>query len=63
MLGGGNPSEKENTREDVDHIQRQKSRKEQFAEKGHFGYLIIINIVAPNSLAGNKLSHIVTVEV
>jgi len=63
VLGSSDTSQKENAGEDVNNIQRQKSRKKHFAKKGHFWNLVIVYIIPTNSLARNKLGYVVAVEV
>jgi len=58
-----NASKEKDTREDKDDIKDKEGGEEHFAEELHLWNLVVINVVSPNPLTGDKLSDVVAVVV
>jgi len=58
-----NPCQEKNAREDKYDIKGKEGGEEHFAKELHLWNLVVINVVSPDSLAGNELGDVIAVVV
>lgn len=59
----GDPGQEQDAGEDEDDVESKQGGEEHLAEELHFRNLVIVDVVAPDPLAGDKLRDVVAVVV
>jgi len=63
MSCAGDARKEKNTREDEDDVKSEEGGEEHLAEQFHLRHLVVVDVVAADSLAGDELGDVVAVVV